>query len=93
MFFICSIVMNNRCPFRTWPYSCIWLCNMSSLKEGSIFSLIAILHSLLKLGVLRLLGCEVFGIVSFDMAINVSVKCFIRTVLFGFEPIFCYIRF
>ena len=19
--------MNIRCPFRTWPYSCIWLCN------------------------------------------------------------------
>ena len=27
MFFLCSIVMNIRCPFRTWPYSCIWRCN------------------------------------------------------------------
>ena len=27
MFFICSIVMNIICPFRTWPYSCRWLCN------------------------------------------------------------------
>ena len=33
MSFICSIVMNIGCPFhpfhpfRTWPYSCIWLCN------------------------------------------------------------------
>ena len=31
MFFICSIVINIRCPFqpfRTWPFSCIWLCNI-----------------------------------------------------------------
>ena len=28
MFFLCSIVMNIICPFRTWPYSCIWLCNI-----------------------------------------------------------------
>ena len=31
MFFICSIVINIRCPFHpfhTWPYSCIWLCNI-----------------------------------------------------------------
>ena len=30
MFFICSIVINIRCPFHpfcTWPYSCIWLHN------------------------------------------------------------------
>ena len=30
MFFIYSIVINIRYPFhpfRTWPYSCIWLCN------------------------------------------------------------------
>ena len=27
MFFICSIVMNITCLFRTWPYSCIWQCN------------------------------------------------------------------
>ena len=25
--FLCSIVMNIICLFRTWPYSCIWLCN------------------------------------------------------------------
>ena len=32
MFFIYSIVINIRCPFhpfRTWPYSCIWLCNIN----------------------------------------------------------------
>ena len=28
MFFICSIVINIRCPSCTWPYSCIWLCNI-----------------------------------------------------------------
>ena len=27
MFFIWSSVMNIVCPFRTCPYSCIWLCN------------------------------------------------------------------
>ena len=31
MFFICSIVMNIICPFRTWPYSCIWLCNINTI--------------------------------------------------------------
>ena len=69
---------------------------LSSLKEfkllvrGSFLNLlravfrrlIAILHSLLNQGVLRLFDGEVFGIVSFAIAINVSVKCFIRTVLF-----------
>ena len=33
MFFICSIVMNIICLFRTWPYSCIWLCNNSWLYQ------------------------------------------------------------
>ena len=60
---------------------------LSSLKEYRLFkgsflnlwratfhSLIAILHSLLNQGVLCL----------FAIATNVSVKCFIRTVLFGF---------
>ena len=42
MFFICSIVMNIRCPFHpfhTWPYSCIWLRNIMnwfSLIDRSI---------------------------------------------------------
>ena len=70
---------------------------LSSLKEftllvkGSFFnfrgaafrSMIAILHSLLNQCVLRLFEGEVFGIVSFAIAFNVSVKCFIRSVLFG----------
>ena len=70
---------------------------LSSLKEfrllvkGSFFNLrrtafrnlIAILHSLLNQGTLRLFESEVFDIVSFAVAFNVSVKCFIITVLFG----------
>ena len=46
-------------------------------------SRIAILHSLLNQGVLHLFEGKFFGIVSFAIAINVSVKCFFRTVLFG----------
>ena len=40
MFFICSIVINIRCPFHpfcTWPYSCIWLWNSFSLLSWHIF--------------------------------------------------------
>ena len=51
-------------------------------RRAAFLSRIAILHSLLNLGVLRLLDVEVSGVVSFAIAFNVSVKCFIRTVLF-----------
>ena len=52
-------------------------------RRATFCSLIAILHSLLNEGVLRLFEGEVFGIVLFAIAITVSVKCFIRSVLFG----------
>ncbi len=58
-------------------------CSFLNLQSVAFRSLIAILHLLLNQGVMRLLGGEVFGIVSFAIAINVSIKCFIRTVLFG----------
>ena len=54
-----------------------------NLQRAAFRSLIAILHSLLNQGVLRLFEGEVFGIVLFAIVINISVKCFIRTVLFG----------
>ena len=52
-----------------------------NLRRAAFHSLIAILHSLLNQGVLCLFDSEVFYIVA--IAINVSIKCFIRTVLFG----------
>ena len=68
--------------------------DLNSLKEfrllkGSFLNLqravfrnrIVILHSLLNQGVLRLFDGVVLGIVSFAIAINVSVKCFIKTLL------------
>ena len=55
-----------------------------NLRRAAFRSLIAILHSLLNQGMLRLFEGEHFGIVSFAIAINVLVKCFIRTVLFEF---------
>ena len=54
-----------------------------NLRRAAFHSLIAILHSLLNQGMLCLFEGEVSGIVSFAIAINVSVKCFIRSVLFG----------
>ena len=54
-----------------------------NLRRAAFRSLIVILHSLLNQGVLPLFEGVVFGQVSFGIVINVSVKCFIRTVLFG----------
>ena len=54
-----------------------------NLRRAAFHSLIAILHSMLNQGDLHLFEGEVFAIVSFAIAINVSVKCFIWTVLFG----------
>ena len=34
MFFICYIVMNIICLFRTWPYSCLWLRNMGTFIDS-----------------------------------------------------------
>ena len=48
-----------------------------NLRRAAFRNLIAILHSLLNQGVLCQFEGEVFGIVSFAIAINVSVKCFI----------------
>ena len=53
------------------------------LRRAAFCSLIAILHSLLNQGVLRLFSGVVFAIVSCATAINISVKCYIRTILFG----------
>ena len=47
-----------------------------NLHKAAFYSQITILHSLLNQGVLHLFEGEVFGIVSFAMAINVSVKMF-----------------
>ena len=54
-----------------------------NLQRATFRSRIAILNSLLNQGALRLFDDKVFGIVSFTIAINVSVKDFIKTVLFG----------
>ena len=54
-----------------------------NFQSSAFRSLIAILHSLFNQGVLRLFEGEVFGIVSFAIAVNVSVKYFIIIVLFG----------
>ena len=53
-----------------------------NLRTAAFRSLIAILHLLLNQSVLRLFEDAVFGIVSFAIAINVTVKCYIRSVLF-----------
>ena len=52
-----------------------------NLYRAAFHSQTAILHSLLNQGMLCLFEGEVFGIVSFAI---VSVKCFIRTMVFGF---------
>ena len=54
-----------------------------NLHRAVFCSRIAILQSLLIQGVLNLFDGEFSGIVSFAIAIKVSVKCFIRTVRFG----------
>ena len=53
-----------------------------NLRRAAFLSQIAMLRSLLNQGVLRPFEGEVFGIVSFAIAIDISVKCFIRTVVF-----------
>ena len=54
--------------------------SLSNLRRATLRSRIAILHSLLNQGVLRLFDGEVFGMVSFAIAITICVKCFV-----GFE--------
>ena len=54
-----------------------------NLRSAAFRSWIAVLQSLLNQGVLCLFDGEFFGIVSFAIAIKVSVKCFIRTIQFG----------
>ena len=54
-----------------------------NLRRAAFRSLMAILHSLLNQGVWHLFVGEVFDIVSFGIIINISMKCFIRTLLFG----------
>ena len=53
-----------------------------NLQRAAFHSQIAILHLLLNQGMMCLFEGEVFGIVSFATVISISVKCFIRTVLF-----------
>ena len=45
--FLCSIVMNIICPFRTWPYSSIWLHNSmaTNLGEKILNSNITLCHN------------------------------------------------
>ena len=54
-----------------------------NLRRAAFLSQIAILHSSLNQGVLRLFEGEVFDILSFAIAMNISVICLIRTVVFG----------
>ena len=56
-------------------------------------SVVAILHSLLNQGVLRLFESEDFGIHSFPIPNNVLVKCFIRIALFQSWSIFLLHKF